>query len=116
MGYVELIYAVKNKLPYGNVKNKAGDFVKADLASVTAAASSLKTIPDDYRISITDAPAKGAYPISTFTWLLVPSKFSDSSKGKAIAGFLKWAITDGQNSVEALSYAKLPAVIVAKEQ
>jgi len=116
IGYVELIYAVKNKLPYGKVKGKAGDFVKADLASVTAAASGVKTIPDDYRISITDSPAKGAYPICTFTWLLVPSKFSDSSKGKAMAGFLKWAITDGQNSVEALSYSRLPAAIVAKEQ
>jgi phosphate transport system substrate-binding protein len=116
IGYVELIYAVKNKLSYGKVKNKTGEFVKADLASVTAAASSLKTIPDDYRVSITDPPAKGAYPISTLTWLLVPSKFSDSAKGKAMAGFLKWAITNGQNSVEALSYARLPAAIVAKEQ
>jgi phosphate transport system substrate-binding protein len=116
IGYVELIYAVKNKLPYGNVKNKAGDFVKADLASVTAAASGLKSIPDDYRISITDSAAKGAYPVSTFTWLLVPSKFSDAAKKNAMAGFLKWAVTDGQNSVEALSYSKLPAAIVAKEE
>jgi phosphate transport system substrate-binding protein len=116
IGYVELIYAVKNKLPYGKVKNKSGEFVKADLASVTAAASDLKTIPEDFRISITDASAKGAYPISTFTWLLVPSKFSDAQKGKAMTGFLKWAISDGQNSVEALSYAKLPSGIVAKEQ
>ena len=116
IGYVELIYAVKNKLSYGNVKNKAGDFVKADLASVTAAASGLKSIPDDYRISITDSAAKGAYPISTFTWLLVPSKFSDAAKRNAMTGFLKWAVTDGQNSVEVLSYSKLPAAIVAKEQ
>jgi phosphate transport system substrate-binding protein len=116
IGYVELIYAVKNKLPYGRVKNKSGEFIKADLASVTAAASGLKTIPDDFRISITDAATKGAYPISTFTWLLVPSKFSDAAKGKAMAGFLKWAITNGQNSVEALSYSKLPSGIVAKEQ
>jgi phosphate transport system substrate-binding protein len=116
IGYVELIYAVKNKLSYGKVKNKSGDFVKADLASVTAAASGVKTIPDDFRISITDSPAKGAYPISTFTWLLLPSKFSDAAKGKAITGFLKWAITDGQNYVEALSYSKLPNAVVAKEQ
>jgi phosphate transport system substrate-binding protein len=107
---------VKNKLSYGKVKNKSGDFVKADLASVTAAASGVKTIPDDFRISITDSPAKGAYPISTFTWLLLPSKFSDAAKGKAITGFLKWAITDGQNYVEALSYSKLPNAVVAKEQ
>jgi len=116
IGYVELIYAVKNKLPYGKVKNKSGDFVKADLASVTAAASGVKSIPADYRISITDSAAKGAYPIATFTWLLVPSKFSDPAKGKAMAGFLKWAITEGQNSVEALSYSKLPPAMVAKEQ
>jgi len=116
IGYVELVYAVKNKLSYGKVKNKSGDFVKADLASVTAAASGLKSIPDDYRVSITDSPAKGAYPIATFTWLLVPSKFSDAAKGKAMTGFLKWAITDGQNYVEALSYSKLPNAIVAKEQ
>jgi phosphate transport system substrate-binding protein len=116
IGYVELIYAVKNKLPYGKIKNKAGEFVKADLASVTAAASGLKAIPDDYRVSITDTATKGAYPISTFTWLLVPSKFTDSAKGKAMVGFLKWAITDGQNAVEALSYSKLPGAVVAKEQ
>lgn len=116
IGYVELIYAQKNKLPYGKVKNKSGEFVKADLASVTAAASGLKNIPEDFRMSITDSTAKGAYPISTFTWLLVPSKFSDAAKGKAMVGFLKWAITDGQNSVEALSYSKLPPGIVAKEQ
>lgn len=116
IGYVELIYAEKNKLPYGKIKNKAGEFVKADLASVTAAAAGFSTIPDDLRISITDAAGKGAYPVSTLTWLLVPSKFSDPAKGKAIAEFLKWAITAGQNSVEALSYSKLPAAIVAKEQ
>ncbi|MFL6450817.1 MAG: phosphate ABC transporter substrate-binding protein PstS [Bryobacteraceae bacterium] len=116
IGYVELIYAVKNKLPYGKVKNKAGGFIKADLASVTAAASELKNIPDDFRVSITDASSKGAYPISTFTWLLVPSKFSDPAKGRAMVGFLKWAITDGQNYVEALSYSKLPPGFVTKEQ
>jgi phosphate transport system substrate-binding protein len=116
IGYVELIYAVKNKLPYGKVKNKDGGFVKADLASVTAAADGLKSIPDDFRVSITEVTSKGAYPISTFTWLLVPSKFSDAAKGKAMVGFLKWAITDGQNYVEALSYSKLPSAIVTKEQ
>ena len=116
IGYVELIYAVKNKLPYGKVKNKSGEFVKADLASVTAAAASLKTMPDDFRVSITDSMGKGVYPISTFTWLLIPSKFSDASKEKAIVGFLKWAITKGQNSVEALDYAKLPSSVIAKEE
>jgi phosphate transport system substrate-binding protein len=116
LGYVELIYAVKNHLPYGKVKNKDGEFVKADLASVTAAAAALKTMPADFRVSITNESGKGVYPISTFTWLLVPSKFSDATKGKAMVGFLKWAVTTGQNSVEALDYAKLPASVVDKEQ
>jgi phosphate transport system substrate-binding protein len=116
LGYVELIYAVKNHLPYGKVKNKDGEFVKADLASVTAAAAALKNMPSDFRVSITNESGKGVYPVSTFTWLLVPSKFSDGEKGKAMVGFLKWAITTGQNSVEALAYAKLPASVVEREQ
>ena len=116
LGYVELIYAVKNHLPYGKVRNKNGEFVKADLASVTAAAAALKTMPSDFRVSITNETGKGVYPISTFTWLLVPSKFSDAGKAKAMVGFLKWAITTGQNSVESLDYAKLPASVVEKEQ
>ncbi|MBV9759475.1 MAG: phosphate ABC transporter substrate-binding protein PstS [Acidobacteriaceae bacterium] len=116
LGYVELIYAVRNHLPYGKVKNEAGEFVKADLQSVTAAAGSLKSIPDDFRVSITNASGAGAYPISTFTWLLIPSKISDSAKQKAIVSFLKWAITTGQNSVESLDYAKLPQQVVSKEQ
>ena len=101
LGYVELIYAVKNHLPYGKVKNTNG---------------ALKTMPSDFRVSITNETGKGVYPISTFTWLLVPSKFSDAGKAKAMVGFLKWAITTGQNSVESLDYAKLPASVVEKEQ
>ena len=116
LGYVELIYAVKNHLPYGKVKNQAGKFVKADLASVSAAAAALKSMPPDFRISITNQPGAAAYPISTFTWLLVPQKFSDPAKKKAIVGFLSWAITKGQDSAEALEYAKLPAQVVAEEQ
>ena len=117
IGYVELIYAVKNHLAYGKVKNKSGQFVKADLKSVTAAAASVaNSMPADFRVSITDAPGAESYPISTFTWLLVPEKISDSSKEKAIVGFLKWAITSGQKDVESLDYAKLPAPVVAKEQ
>jgi phosphate transport system substrate-binding protein len=116
MGYVELIYAVQNKMPYGKVKNSSGNFVKADLAGVTAAAAgAAKTIPDDFRVSITDAPGKAAYPISSFTWLLIPSKISDASKRDAIKGFAKWMLTDGQSQTEALSYAKLPKEVVAKE-
>ncbi len=116
IGYLELIYAVKNRLPYGKVKNQAGEFVKADLRSVTAAAASVTLMPADFRVSITNAAGAGVYPISTFTWLLVPEKISDSAKQKAIAGFLKWAITTGQSSVEALDYAKLPQQVVQKEQ
>jgi phosphate transport system substrate-binding protein len=117
IGYVELIFAVKNHLAYGKVKNKAGNFVKADLQSVSAAAASVaNSMPADFRVSITDPPGPSAYPISTFTWLLVPEKISDSEKQKAVVGFLKWAITKGQNEVESLEYAKLPAGVVAKEQ
>src|SRR6266436_1866868 len=116
IGYVELIYAIQNKMPYGRVKNSSGAFIKADLASVTAAASSAaKNMPDDFRVSITDAPGKTAYPISSFTWLLVPAKFSDANKRDAIKGFVKWMLADGQNYTEALSYAKLPKEVVAKE-
>lgn len=116
LGYVELIYAVKNNLQYGKVKNKSGEFVKASLASVSAAAAASKSMPADFRVSITDEPGNGVYPISTFTWLLVPSKIEDAQKEKAMKGFLKWAITTGQNSVESLDYAKLPQSVVDKEE
>jgi len=116
-GYIELIYAIQNKMPYGRVKNSSGAFVKADLAGVTAAAAgAVKDMPDDFRVSITNAPGKTAYPISSFTWLLVPSKFSDASKRDAIKGFVSWMLADGQNYAEALSYAKLPKEVVAKEK
>src|SRR6266446_6236854 len=116
IGYVELIYAIQNKMPYGRVKNSSGAFVKADLASVTAAAAAaVKSMPDDFRVSITDAPGKTAYPISSFTWLLVPAKFSDANKRDAITGFVKWMLADGQNYTGALSYAKLPKEVLAKE-
>ena len=116
IGYVELIYAAQNKMPYGRVKNSSGEFVKADFASVSAAAGgAIKTMPEDFRVSITNAPGKAAYPISSFTWLLIPAKFTDSSKRDALKGFLKWAITDGQNYAEGLSYAKLPREVVDRE-
>jgi len=116
IGYVELIYAESNKIPYGNVKNAAGVFVKASLAGVSAAAAgAAKEMPDDFRVSITNAPGKAAYPISTFTWLLIPEKFTDAAKRDAIKGFVKWALADGQNYTEALLYAKLPKEVVAKE-
>jgi phosphate transport system substrate-binding protein len=116
-GYVELIYAIQNSMPYGKVKNSSGTIVKADLASVTAAAAgAAKDMPPDFRVSITNAPGKNAYPISSFTWLLIPEKFSDASKRDAIKGFVSWMLTDGQNDTEALSYAKLPKEVVAMEK
>jgi len=116
IGYVELIYAAQNKIPYGTVKNLAGNFVSADLASVSeAAAGASKTMPDDFRVSITNAPGKNAYPVSSFTWLLIPEKFKDASKRDTIKNFVKWAITDGQSYAETLSYAKLPKEGVDKE-
>lgn len=117
IGYVELIYAESNKIPFGTVKNSAGVFVKASLAGVTAAAAgAAKAMPDDFRVSITDAPGKDAYPISSFTWLLIPSKFTDAAKRDALKGFVTWMLGDGQNYAEALSYAKLPKEVVAKEK
>jgi phosphate transport system substrate-binding protein len=116
IGYVELIYAANNKIAYGAVKNTTGSFVKADLAGVSeAAAGAAKTMPDDFRVSITNSPGKNAYPISSFTWLLIPAKFTDTAKRDAMKAFLKWALTDGQKDAEELSYAKLPKEVVAKE-
>jgi len=111
LGYVELVYAVKNHLAYGKVKNQAGEFVKADLKTVSAAAASMKETAADSQISITDAPGKGVYPISTFTWLLVPDKFKDAEKGAAMKAFVKWAVTKGQEEVESLDYARLPSSV-----
>ena len=116
VGYVELIYAEANKIPYGNIKNAAGVFVKASLAAVSAAAAgAAKEMPEDFRVSITNVPGKSAYPISSFTWLLIPEKFSDAAKRDAIKGFVKWMLADGQTYAENLSYAKLPKEVVAME-
>lgn len=116
IGYVELIYAIQNKMPYGKVKNASGEFVSADLSGVTAAAAgAAKNMPEDFRVSITNAPGKGAYPISSFTWLLIPAKIQDPTKKKAITDFVSWMLKDGQTMTEALSYAPLPKEVVAKE-
>jgi len=108
IGYVELIYAVQNKIPYGSVKNAAGNFVKASLESVTSAAGSMKSMPADFRVSITNAPGKDAYPISSFTWLLIPAQSKDAAKGKILVDFLNWMVDDGQKMTAALTYAPLP--------
>ncbi|HET6142369.1 MAG TPA: phosphate ABC transporter substrate-binding protein PstS [Candidatus Acidoferrales bacterium] len=117
IGYIELIYAVQNKIAYGRVKNATGAFVKADLAGVSAAAAAAaKSMPDDFRVSITNPEGnKAAYPISSFTWLLIPSKFTDAKKRDAVKDFLKWMMTDGQQYCEGLAYAKLPKEVVTKE-
>ena len=114
IGYVELIYAVQNNIPYGSVRNSTGAFVKASLDGVTAAAASAPKMPADFRVSITNAPGKDAYPISSFTWLLIPAQSKDAAKGKILADFLNWMVTDGQKMTSALSYAPLPDNVVAK--
>src|SRR5208337_1332004 len=114
IGYIELIYAVENKITYGSVKNAAGNFVKASLDGVTEAAASAKAMPADFRVSITNAPGKTAYPISSFTWLLIPAQAKDPKKGKIIADFLDWMLNDGQKMTNQLSYAPLPENVVEK--
>ena len=114
IGYVELIYAVENKITYGSVRNAAGNFVKASLDGVTEAAASSPKMPADFRVSITNAPGKTAYPISSFTWLLIPVQAKDPKKGKIIADFLDWMVTDGQKTTTQLSYAPLPVSVVEK--
>ena len=107
LGYVELIYAVQNKMPYAEVKNAAGNFVKATLESITAALATAE-IPDDFRFSITNAPGKDAYPVCGATWLLVYQQQKDPAKGKKLVEFLKWAEKDGEQMAKDLEYAPLP--------
>lgn len=116
IGYIELVYAAQNGIAFGKVQNAAGKFVKADLAGVTAAAAgAAKNMPDDFRVSITNAPGATSYPISSFTWLLIPAHIDDAAKRDAIKGFLKWMLTDGQKYNEGLTYAQLPKTVVEKE-
>ncbi len=113
-GYVELIYAIQNKIPYGVVKNAAGSWVKGSLESTTAAAGSVKSMPDDFRVSITNPPGSDAYPIASFTWLLVPAQFKDASKGKAVVDFLNWMLDHGEPMASQLDYAPLPENVKTK--
>jgi phosphate transport system substrate-binding protein len=113
-GYVELIYAVQNHIPFGDIKNAAGAWIKASLQGATAAAASVPNMPPDFRVSITNAPGKDAYPISSFTWLLIPVQSKDPAKGKIITEFLNWMLSDGEKMTEALSYAPLPQNVVDK--
>ena len=107
LGYVELIYAIQNKMPYADVKNSAGAFVKASIESVTAAMATAQ-IPDDFRFSMTNAPGQDSYPIAGATWLLVYEQQKDAAKGKKLVEFLKWALTKGEAMAKELSYAPLP--------
>jgi len=114
IGYVELIYALQNKIPFAAVQNKSGAFITASLDSVTAAAAGV-AMPDDFRVSITDSDAKDAYPIASFTWMLLYQSPKDKERAKILVDFLKWALTDGQKDATALHYAPLPKSVVDKE-
>jgi phosphate transport system substrate-binding protein len=116
LGYVELFYALQNKMAFADIKNASGKFVTPSLEGVTAAAANSKEMPADFRVSITDAPGDKSYPISTFTWLLIPKQIQDATKREAIKGFLAWMLTTGQKDAAALSYAPLPKAVVDKEQ
>jgi phosphate transport system substrate-binding protein len=114
-GYVELIYAVTNKMTFGEVKNAAGKWIKASTSGVTAAAAaSNKMIPADYRVSITNAPGAESYPISSFTWLLIPNPSSDPAKGKVLHDFLVWMLDKGESEAASMTYAPLPAPVIAR--
>jgi phosphate transport system substrate-binding protein len=116
IGYVELIYALQNKIPYGSVQNQVGEFVRSSIDSVTAAASAVsKQMPADFRVSITNGPGPGVYPISSFTWLLFYENPKDKAKAKVMVDFMKWALTDGQKYCKDLGYAPLPQGVVALE-
>jgi phosphate transport system substrate-binding protein len=116
LGYVELIYALQNKIAYGSVQNMAGEFTKASVQSVTAAAAAAAAqMPPDFRVSITNAPGKGVYPISSFTWILLYETPKDKAKGKAMVDFMKWALSDGQKYANDLGYAPLPEAVVKLE-
>jgi phosphate transport system substrate-binding protein len=117
LGYVELTYAIRSKLSFGQVQNSAGQFVKAELSSVTAAAAeAARSMPDDFRVSITNAPGESSYPISSFTWVLVPAKIADTAKRQALVAFLKWGLADGQAFADSLSYSRLPDAVIQKTQ
>jgi phosphate transport system substrate-binding protein len=114
-GYVELIYALTNHMSFGLVRNASGKYVKASVEGVTAAAAgAAKNMPADYRVSITNAPGADAYPISSFTWLLIPQQWSDPAKGKAMVDFLEWMLDHGESEANSLNYAPLPSTVAEK--
>jgi phosphate transport system substrate-binding protein len=116
IGYVELVYALQNQVPFAAVQNAAGEFVKASIPSVTAAAAAAaKAMPADFRVSITNASGPGVYPMSSFTWLLLYEDPKDKAQSKVMVDFMKWALTDGQALAGALGYAPLPPEVVQLE-
>ena len=117
IGYVELIYALQNKISFGAVGNPAGEFVRGSVDAVTnAAAAAASTMPADFRVSITNAPGAGAYPISSFTWVLLYENATDKASAKVMVDFMRWALTDGQKYCADLGYAPLPDSVVMLEQ
>ena len=113
-GCVELIYALQNKIPYGAVKNAAGNWVKGSLEGATQAAATVKNMPADFRVSITNAPGKDAYPISSFTWLLIPAQSKDATRGKILVDFVNWMLNQGEKMTTELAYAPLPENVALK--
>jgi phosphate transport system substrate-binding protein len=116
IGYVEFIYALQNQLSYGRVQNREGQFVSASLESISAAASHSVKVGEDFKVSIVDAPGPGVYPISSFTWLIIPERSAGEVKRKALVGFLQWMVGPGQRQAAALGYLPLPRNIVSKEE
>lgn len=117
IGYVELVYALQNNLAYADVRNRAGRYVPPSLASVTAAAAAAAAkMPEDFRVSITDPTSPDAYPISSFTWLLIPSRIADKTKGDIMKQFLGWMLSDGQAMTTPLNYAPLPPSVIEMER
>jgi phosphate transport system substrate-binding protein len=117
IGYSELTYAVREHLLYGSVASRSGRYIEANLASVTAAAAgAIDDIPSDFRVSITDPPGRDAYPISSFTWILLPSVITDSAKQAALIKFVRWGLAIGQDYLEPLSYARLPSSVIDREE
>jgi phosphate transport system substrate-binding protein len=114
IGYVELAYALQNRMTAGRVRNRAGRFVKAGPETIAAAAASLENMPDDFRVSIVNAPGENAYPVASFTWLVAPARIEDAAKRRVIADFLVWMLTSGQKMAEPLGYAPLPAPVAKK--
>ncbi|HEY5381825.1 MAG TPA: phosphate ABC transporter substrate-binding protein PstS [Acidobacteriaceae bacterium] len=116
-GYVELTYALENHMPFGLTRNAAGKYVKASIAGVTAAAAAdAKQMPADYRVSITNAPGAESYPISSFTWMLVPQHWNDHAKGQVMVDFLNWMLDHGEGEAAGMSYASLPKAVADRER